>query len=352
MEKVLLTVYIPTFNRAHRLVASLTDLFREIKNKGLESKVFVLVGDNGSLDETPRVCARVQEEASQCGIQFGYFRNTENLGFSGNIAAGLKRATSEWIMFLSDDDKLCSGAIEQVCADLIEKRPSVALYNFSQPPFDFKNPLITKTDFSFQNSDYSPLTSLISWPKMTGVVLEMAPMIPRMPQINEICDFSSHFAHVTLSLYIFKEAPGLLKSTTFLAEADEDYLEHVNFVPYIDQYLARELEIYRALYDSSNVTLNGLINRVPRTNILESSVDALLGFYRGKVRMTESVKGKLFTNLIRFLSGKRETSDGLSFSRPSARFFLKLLSIPVFVLIRFLLSGIRGRRPLLMKDGF
>ena len=349
---MLLTIYIPTFNRAHRLEESLVCLLREIKNKGLESRVFVLVGDNGSLDETPRVCALAQEQASRSGIQFDYFRNAKNLGFSGNIAAGLKRATSEWIMFLSDDDNLCAGALEEVCADLVEKRPSLALYNFSQAPFDFKNPLITKTDFSFQNSDYSPLTSLVSWPKMTGVVLGMTPMAPRMPQINEICDFSSHFTHVTLSLYIFKEAPGLLKSKTFLAEADDDYLEHVNFVPYIDQYLVRELENYRAFSDSNNVTLNELINRVPKTNILESSVDALLGFYRGNVRMTESVKGRLFTNLLRFLRGKKETSDGLAFSRPSTRFFLKLLSIPVFVMIRLLLSGLRGRRPLLMKDGF
>jgi len=328
------------------------DLFSEIKKESLESKVFVLVGDNGSLDETPQVCARAQEKASQCGIKFGYFRNAKNLGFSGNIAAGLNRSTSEWIMFLSDDDKLCAGAIKQVCVDLIEKRPSVALYNFSQPPFDYNTPLIAKTDLSMQNSDYSLLASLISWPKMTGVVLEMAPIFDRMSEINEICDFSSNFPHVTLSLYIHKEAPRLLTSTTFLAEADEDYLEHVNFVPYIDQYLVRELENYRKFHDVNSISLNKLINSVPVTNILESSVNALLGFYRGNVRMTKSVKRKLFTNILRFLCGKRETSDGLSFSRPSARLFLKILSIPFFVLIQFLLAGIRDRRPLLMKDGF
>ena len=347
-----LTIYIPTFNRARRLERSLADLFYEIGCKRLESQIFVLVGDNGSLDETPQVCARAQEVASQYGVQFDYFRNHKNLGFSGNIAAGLNRITSEWIMFLSDDDELCPGAIEQVCIDLMEKQPSVALYNFSQPPFDSKNPLISNTVFSFKNSDYSLLASLISWPKLTGVVLEMAPIISRMPQINQICDFSPHFPHVTLSLYIFKETLSLFKSTTFLAEVDDDYLEHVNFVPYIDHYLLKELETYKTFYDSSNVTLGELINRFPKTNILESSVASLLGFYRGNVRLTEAVKGKLSNNLIRYLAGKRETSDGFSFLKPSARFFFKLFSIPVFIVIQSLPSGIKKKPSLLMKEGF
>ena len=349
---MLLTIYIPTFNRGSRLEKSLRDVFNEIKDGKLESIVEVLVGDNASPDHTPRVCLNAQKTASIEGVKFDYFKNLENLGFSGNLAAGLERISSEWVMFLSDDDNLCAGALTKVCNDLKTKRPSIALYNFSQPPFDFGNPLITEEFFSFRNSDYLYLSSLVIWPKMTGVVLEMASIASKSSQISEMCAFSPNFPHVILSFYLFCQAPGLYKSTTFLAEPDEDFLDHVNFLPYVGLYLVAELDTYRKLFDPNNSSLGSVINQIPRTNILEVSVDALIGFYRGRVRMTESVKAILINNIFRFLLGKRETKDGLRYSRLPPRFFIKLTLIPFFWVLAIFSSYPKGRRPLLMKDGF
>jgi len=349
---MLLTIYIPTFNRGSRLEKSLRDVFNEIKDGKLESIVEVLVGDNASPDHTPRVCLNAQKAASIEGIKFAYFRNLENLGFSGNLAAGLERISSEWVMFLSDDDNLCAGVLTKVCNDLKTKRPSIALYNFSQPPFDFADPLITQEFFSFQNSDYSCLSSLVIWPKMTGIVLEMAPIVLKSSQISEICSFSPNFPHVILSFYLFSRAPGLYKSTTFLAEPDEDFLDHVNFLPYVGQYLVKELEIYSSFFDPNNSTLVSVINQIPRTNILEVSINALIGFYRGKVRLTKSVKANLINNLLRLLVGKLETRDGLKYSRISFRFCIKLFLIPYFAIFSFSLKLLKKQHLLLMKEGF
>jgi glycosyltransferase involved in cell wall biosynthesis len=352
MTSTLLTVYIPTFSRDRRLERSLRALFREIVDGGLESDIAILVGDNASFDDTLLVCKNEQQNAKLIGIEFDHFRNQENLGFGGNIAAGILRVSSDWVLLLSDDDNLIPGALAKVCADIKAIQPSVSIYNFSQAPFDFDNPLITQEDFSLQNSDYTLLTSLILWPKMSGVVFRVAPMFSKMSEIKEICLFSSHFPHVILSFYLFRSAPGLFKSSTFFAEPDKDYLDHVNFVPYMDHYLVQEIEAYRKRYDSDSPSLSILIKQMARTNILDASMDALVGYYRGQVRLTESMKRKLTSNLLRFLSGKKETADGLCFSRPSGRFFLKLLALPALVMFRKLLSRFLGQRALLMEEGF
>lgn len=352
MSSVLLTVYIPTFNRGRRLEKSLSSLFDEIVNYGLERKIKVLVGDNASPDGTPRVCDDGMEKAERCGIQFEYFRNGNNLGFSGNVAAGIMKVSSDWLMFLSDDDNLFTGALMKVCNDLERNQPSVSLYNFSQTPYNLHNPLISQEVLSLENSDYSLLAPLIAWPKLTGVVLKVKPMSQTRQEIAEICAFASHFPHVVISLFLYRALPRLHLSNTFLAEPDEDFLEHVNFVPYIDHYLVRELEIYRRLYEPNNLSLNSLITQMKLTNILEASADALIGFYRGKNRLTKSVKKKMYSNLFRFLRGKKDTSDGLVFPRPSVKFFIKCLALPAFFVARAYLSRFKGKSPLLMEEGF
>jgi glycosyltransferase involved in cell wall biosynthesis len=349
---MLLTIYIPTFNRGSRLEKSLKDVFNEIKDSKLESIVEVLVGDNASPDQTLSVCLNAKRTASLEGIKFAYFTNLENLGFSGNLAAGLERITSDWVMFLSDDDNLCAGSLEKLCHDLEAQRPAVALYNFSQTPFDFGNPLITREFTSNRNSDYSLLSTLVAWPKLTGIVLGMSLINSNPSQIRKICSFSPNFAHVVLSFFLFSQAHSIHKSTTFLAEPDEDFLDHVNYLPYIGQYLIEELKIYGSFFDPNNSTLGLVLNQIPRTNILEVSIDGLTGFYRGRVRLTKSVKDILSDNLLRFLMGKRETSDGLKYSRISFRSCLKLFLIPWFAVYSTSPKLLKVRHPLLMKEGF
>ena len=349
---MLLTIYIPTFNRASRLQTSIADVFREIKNCNLELSVAVIVGDNHSSDATPEVCFAATRSASREGISFSYFRNSNNLGFSGNIARGVEEVNSGWIMFLSDDDNLCNGGLSKVCDDLKKISPSVSLYNFAQPPFDFGNPVISKNSFSTQNTDYSQMQSLVTWPKLTGIVLKVQPMINAALNIKKISKISKHFPHVTLALYIFSESPGLLKSQVFLGKPDEDFLEHINFLPYIGEYLIKELELYSNSFEPNNETLKHLITQIPRTSILDASVNALIGFYRGRTKITKKVKANLIDNLLRLFFGKRETRDGLAYSKPSKIFFIKLLLLPIIVLTSVPLVRIKGRELQLMDEGF
>jgi glycosyltransferase involved in cell wall biosynthesis len=349
---VLLTVYIPSFNRATRLHAALMDLFKQIKLQNLEAIVQIIVGDNCSPDETQNVCLTAKKFASRENISFAYFRNPENLGFSGNIFAGISHILGEWVMFLSDDDILVEGVLANICFDLQNYIPSVALYNFAQPPFDFDNPLIGNLSYSRENSDYAQITSLISWPKLTGVVLKSQPLIEHLPEIKQICNFSKYFPHVTIAAYVFSQTPGLLKSSLFVARPDEDFQDHINYLPYIGEYLVLELDTYRQTFDSDNASLMNIVSQLLRTNILDESANSLIGYYLGKNRLTRRIKSNLINNLVRFATFKSGTKDGLLFAKPSKLFYAKLLLLPIISVSLKIASLAKFHKIQLMDEGF
>jgi abequosyltransferase len=100
-----LTIAIPTWNRAKYLALTLKQLAQEGCN--VWDKVEVLVSDNASPDETPRVVADAVAE----GIPVRYVRNAENIGSDCNIAQCFNLAAGQYVMILGDDDILVDGAL-------------------------------------------------------------------------------------------------------------------------------------------------------------------------------------------------------------------------------------------------
>ena len=101
----LLTIAIPTWNRATYLALNLEQLALEGRNIG--SMVEVLVSDNASADETPRVVA----DSVAGGLPVRYVRNAENIGSDCNIAQCFNLAAGQYVMILGDDDILVDGAL-------------------------------------------------------------------------------------------------------------------------------------------------------------------------------------------------------------------------------------------------
>jgi abequosyltransferase len=82
---LLLSICIPTFNRAGILAASLDALMADI---GPSDDVEIVVSDNASSDGTADVvAARVGRKPS-----ISYWRNPTNIGLLANFCAGLRRA--------------------------------------------------------------------------------------------------------------------------------------------------------------------------------------------------------------------------------------------------------------------
>ncbi|MGD1873421.1 MAG: glycosyltransferase family 2 protein [Mastigocoleus sp.] len=125
----LLTIALPTYNRAKLLDKQLLWLANAIK--GFELECEILISDNCSTDDTPKVVKKWQ--ANFANVKFVCKRNQENIGAVRNIASCIQQATSKYVWVISDDDNISDSAI----ADLIEvlqKHSDLALVilNFSK----------------------------------------------------------------------------------------------------------------------------------------------------------------------------------------------------------------------------
>jgi len=116
----LLTIAIPTWNRATYLERNLAQLRSEMQGVSL-SAVEVLVSDNCSPDATPSVVAK----ATQCGLPMRYVRNAENIGWGRNFAQCFDLARGKYVLLLGDDDLLVDGALRLLLARLAGKEYGV-----------------------------------------------------------------------------------------------------------------------------------------------------------------------------------------------------------------------------------
>ncbi len=110
-ESPLLSVAIPTYNRARfldRLLSALDDQLRS--QPGVE----LIVSDNASPDETPQIVSKFQSQ----GLRIRYLRNDSNLGADGNILQCYEQAKGKYVWIFGDDDVREPGSIAQVLSHL------------------------------------------------------------------------------------------------------------------------------------------------------------------------------------------------------------------------------------------
>ena len=124
----LLTIAIPTYNRAQLLDRQLAWLDRAIK--GFESKCEIIISDNCSTDNTPDVINKWQPVFGEATVKLN--RQEENVGAIRNIAYCINRATSKHVWTISDDDKIDERTISYLL-NVLAEHPELALIilNFS-----------------------------------------------------------------------------------------------------------------------------------------------------------------------------------------------------------------------------
>ena len=103
--KPLLTIAIPTYNRAACLKDLLSALADQLKD---EPRVELIISDNASPDETPSV---VQDFVAR-GLQVRYIRNAQNIGPDANFLQCFEAARGKYVWVFSDDDLIIPGAVE------------------------------------------------------------------------------------------------------------------------------------------------------------------------------------------------------------------------------------------------
>lgn len=99
MEKPLLSISIPTWNRASYLKLTLEQLFQELRHVS-KSEIEIIVSDNCSEDDTRKIVQSFMDK----GLDIRYVRNNENIGSDRNIAQCYNLAKGKYVLLLGDDD--------------------------------------------------------------------------------------------------------------------------------------------------------------------------------------------------------------------------------------------------------
>lgn len=118
-ERVL-SICIPTFNRAPFLRGAIQSIFRGLP-ADLEQQVEVVVSDNCSTDDTPRIINELVARHPNLRA----VRNPTNLGFDGNYRASVLAARGRFSMPLGDDDWFEDGGVARILG-VLRANPSLA----------------------------------------------------------------------------------------------------------------------------------------------------------------------------------------------------------------------------------
>jgi len=121
----LLTIAVPTYNRANYLDLCLSQICRQIK--GREGEIELIVSNNNSTDDTDDVVRKYMES----GAEIKYVKNPENIGAEKNVIQCFDLARGKYALVFGDDDVLCDGALNAVVPLLKDDYGVVYLKTYS-----------------------------------------------------------------------------------------------------------------------------------------------------------------------------------------------------------------------------
>ena len=139
----LLSITIPTYNRAPFLGELLQALLPQLRN---EPRAELVLSDNASTDETPELIARFQG----LGLPLRHLRNPANVGSDANFLRCLEEARGKYVWVLGDDDLLTPGAVGQLLSLLEQGETPDGLGR----PCDFD--LVYLSSFGFSGEYQTP----------------------------------------------------------------------------------------------------------------------------------------------------------------------------------------------------
>jgi len=119
----LLTIAIPTYNRAIYLNNQLKSLIKQVEDF---TDIEILICDNCSTDNTKYIV----ENYIKFNKNVIYFRQEQNIGLDGNVLSCYENANGKYVWYLSDDDIIFDDAIHRVYEFISKHTFSVLAFSF------------------------------------------------------------------------------------------------------------------------------------------------------------------------------------------------------------------------------
>lgn len=135
-NEIILSICIPTYNRAEKLQQCLENIICQFKNDGIENLIEVVISDNASIDNTTEIVKKFQESFNN----IKYFRNEKNIGMDENIINSVVKANGKYCWHIGDDDFIQNGVLEFLVDFLSKKEVALLTVNF-HPFIDIRKSL-------------------------------------------------------------------------------------------------------------------------------------------------------------------------------------------------------------------
>jgi glycosyltransferase involved in cell wall biosynthesis len=162
-SKKVLTIAIPTYNRAEYLKLNLNQIRSQFVDN-IVDYVEILVSDNCSTDNTQIIVNEFKDD-----LKIQYFRNEKNLGWGENFFLCFEKSKSNYVLLLGDDDLICDGFFKLLIEVLLNNDLGVVAfksYGFDlnwkdEFPIDFGKKVYFKDPHEFL-LNVGPLLTMIS----------------------------------------------------------------------------------------------------------------------------------------------------------------------------------------------
>lgn len=182
----LLSILIPTYNRANYLEMSMGSVVKMIENLGLYNDVNIVVSNNASTDDTEKVINILKQNTSH--VEIIDYKQESNLGLEGNTLFCMSKATGEYAMFVGDDDFIESAYLQKV-VDYIKKDRTITCIIPDRIGINLEGKPATKqyypqSDDMYYKQKDSKLESMFDAHQISGVVVKVEDTLEKYIQAN------------------------------------------------------------------------------------------------------------------------------------------------------------------------
>ncbi|WP_308872829.1 glycosyltransferase family 2 protein [Thiothrix subterranea] len=124
----MIDILIPTYNRSKDLLKNIKHIDSLIETEKLTDKFRIIISNNASTDDTSITLEKIKNEVN---IQLIIYQQKQNIGLEKNAVFVLENATSDYVMFLGDDDYLPNNYLTELVAIADFKKYGLVIPGFS-----------------------------------------------------------------------------------------------------------------------------------------------------------------------------------------------------------------------------
>ncbi|RDB60539.1 hypothetical protein C1878_13890 [Gordonibacter sp. 28C] len=272
MRSPLLSIVIPAYNAQNYL----SDCLNSILMQDFEDYQVVIV-DDGSIDDTPKICGAF--ESSHSG-KIIYFRQ-ENKGPLLARLRGLDEASGRYVTFVDSDDMLHHFSLLQVADALGRLMPDMLMFDMSQhKSFDKSGPRLFDVDYELSVIEKEQVvtklysTHLLNSPFCKvfkkDTVNDATSSLSRFAyysssedylMVMTLIDACTTFAYLRSPLYYYRNTPGSLSRSFALEKAEQSLAVRNIALNNASKWAAKfgSEDIYRGACVDACATFSGII---------------------------------------------------------------------------------------------